>query len=239
MNIQVAETPELVAEQFAKELFRRINTHTGHSFHLALSGGSTPKLLFRHLSTKYRDTMPWSKIHFWWGDERCVPPNHADSNFGMTQQYLFSEIPVPDSNIHRIKGERNPEEEAKAYSEAISKTVETNDKWPVFDMIILGMGDDGHTASIFPHEPGLLYADTFCAVATHPTSGQKRISLTGNVLNHAREISFLVTGENKADRLYEIMNNRPEAIMYPAYHIRPVQGSLTWYIDRAAAARIL
>jgi len=237
-EVKIYETPEKIVKAFAKELLRIVNNSDQKRFDIALSGGETPRLLFRFLSSKYEDKLPWKRLHFWWGDERCVEPTHEDSNFGVAYDLLFSMIDIPEENIHRIKGENEPEKEAISYSLQIQKELNHRKDWPVFDLIILGMGKDGHTASIFPDQINLLESDKICEVAVHPETGQKRITLTGKVLNNAHRVYFLVTGHGKAKRVSQIMNNLKTAQKFPATHIIPENGNLIWYLDEAAAEKI-
>lgn len=206
-------------------------------FHVALSGGSTPKILFDLLAKEYADRFEWSKIHFWWGDERCVPPTDEESNFKMTKELLIDKISMPSENIHRVLGENDPVKEALRYAEEIQATIPTKNDLPRFDLMILGMGPDGHTASIFPHQIELLHAKPICAVATHPESGQKRVTLTGATINNAAEIAFLVTGSNKKEKIHEIFNEEKDYKQYPAAHIQASDGNLSWYLDEAAAGK--
>lgn len=235
-TVYTEPTATNVAELFAKRWADLGKDKS--SVHIALSGGSTPKLLFRLLAEQYKDLVPWEKLHLWWGDERCVPPDHDESNYKMTKELLISQVPILEQNVHRILGESLPEDEAKRYGAEIMKHVPIVDGLPRFDLIILGMGTDGHTASIFPHEMELMMAPEICAVAIHPDSGQNRVSLTGPVINHAKEIAFLVTGENKAQKIKEIFEKTHSSQAYPAAHIHPVNGQLFWYLDEAAAAII-
>ena len=205
---------------------------------IALSGGSTPKVLFRLLAEEYADEINWSKVRLYWGDERCVPPTHEDSNYGMTQELLLKHIDIPLSNIHRVRGEDDPVQEAERYGAVIEEELAEEDGYPVFDLIILGMGSDGHTASIFPHQKELLMADSTCAVATHPESGQQRITLTGPVINRSKQVVFLVTGASKLDKIREIIREEGNWSSYPAAHIRPLSGKLDWYLDEQAAAEL-
>lgn len=227
---------QTVAEKFAEWLVGWANGQEKDKLTIALSGGSTPKVLFKVLAEQYAEAMPWEKIHFFWGDERCVPPTDEESNFKMTDDLLLQPIGFPETQTHRVLGETDPEAAARAYEKAISDVVDHKENWPVFDLIILGMGSDGHTASIFPHQMELLQADTVCAVATHPESGQKRVTLTGKVLNHADQICFLVTGDSKKEKIYEIFKKEGSYQDYPAAHIQPVDGLLSWYVDQSAVA---
>lgn len=234
MQTHISATAEQVARDFADWLVQHIPA--GKPFHWALSGGSTPKILFDLLAKEYADKLPWSDIHFWWGDERCVPPTHEESNYRMTQERLLGPLSIPAENVHRIKGETIPFQEASRYGELMEHHLPDIEGWPVFDLIMLGMGTDGHTASIFPHQMELLEATTFCAVATHPESGQKRVSLTGKVLNAAKQVAFLVTGASKVDKVRTILHQEAGASQYPAAHITTKEGAGHWFLDQAAAA---
>ncbi|MDP3642158.1 MAG: 6-phosphogluconolactonase [Bacteroidota bacterium] len=234
-NLYIFKEPEELATQFAGQLMNWARNHSGDAFHLAISGGKTPDLLFSVLAEKYADSAPWQKIHFWWVDERMVAPDHPESNFGVARKLLFSQISIPEENIHRIKGENVPETEALSYSAQIRESLISRNGWPAFNLILLGMGDDGHTASIFPNQMELLQSERICEVATHPSTGQKRITLTGNVINNAGQVCFLVTGTNKANRLTEIFTRQETAKLLPASHILPRNGNLNWYMDKSAA----
>lgn len=206
---------------------------------LALSGGTTPKSMFDYWAQLPEGEINWKKIRFFWGDERCVPPTDDDSNYKMTKEHLFDIVPVPDENIFRIRGESDPRAEAGRYGELLGRELETVDGVPSFDILMLGMGDDGHTASIFPHEIALWDSPENCVAATHPVSGQKRVSLSGRVINAARNVFFLVTGENKADKVKEIIEQPDEAEKkYPAALVQPNSGHLYWFLDDKAAQKL-
>jgi len=234
--IKTFETPQKVAESFAADLYKWSQQEAKMT--IALSGGSTPKLLFKHLAEQYVDKIDWSKVHLFWGDERCVPPTDEESNFKMTNDLLLQHIDIPETNVHRIHGETPPNREAKRYSEVIKEVVETLDAIPCFDLIILGMGDDGHTASIFPNQLRLLEETDYCAVASHPETGQYRVTLTGRSLNNAKRVAFLVTGENKAEKVCTVLEHGRGWEKLPAAHVRPKNGELRWYLDEAAAMEI-
>ncbi len=237
-NLHIFKTPQELAGECAELMMSRIKAHSGKAFHLAISGGKTPDLLFAVLAVKYAQSILWQKTHFWWVDERMVPPDHPESNFGGAKKLLFSLIAIPEENIHRIKGENAPGTEAFSYSTQIQETLVQENGWPAFDLILLGMGDDGHTASIFPNQMELLESNRICEIATQPQSGQKRVTLTGKVINQASRVVFLVTGKNKAERISEIKNKMPEALKLPAFHILPSSGKLDWYLDNDAAEKI-
>lgn len=238
IEVKIYSEPKKVAKKIAREIKKLILEPGRSRFDIALSGGNTPKKLFKKLAKKHGDTIPWENVHFWWSDERCVGPTSDQSNFWMANEYLFLKISVPAKNIHRIRGENNPVSEAERYSEELRKQLGKKNNIPVFDLIMLGMGDDGHTASIFPGQLHLFQSEQNSLVAEHPQTGQKRITLTGKVLNNAKNIFFIVTGENKAQRISEIMNNEESAKKHPAYYIEPINGSVTWFLDEPAASKI-
>ena len=224
----IFKNKEEVAQAFAKHLAEQIEK--SETFHIALSGGSTPKILFDHLAKEYVDKINWKKVHLYWGDERCVPPNHEDSNYGMTYAKLIQHINIPESNVHRVLGENDPTGEADRYGKRIEWNLPLKGGVPIFDLVILGMGGDGHTASIFPHQIELLKSKETCGVATHPDSGQKRITITGKVINAAKQIHFLVTGDSKQSVLDEIFNQKGDYKTYPVSYINKAQ----WWLDEAA-----
>jgi 6-phosphogluconolactonase len=164
-----------------------------------------------------------------------VPPDNQESNFGKVHHQLFSYIEIPDKNIHRIKGENDPETEVLSYSSQIKESIPQRNNCPEFDIILLGMGDDGHIASIFPDQMSLLFIDQICSVAVHPQSKQKRVTLTGRVINNARKVCFLVTGLSKAERLSELFYLPEKSALLPAAHIHPFSGELIWLSDKSAS----
>ncbi|MEM7659084.1 MAG: 6-phosphogluconolactonase [Bacteroidota bacterium] len=201
---------------------------------LAISGGSTPKLLFELLATEFKEALDWSRLHLFWVDERCVPPDHAQSNYRMTREALLDQVPIPAEQIHRMQGESAPEAEADRYGKGLAEQLPQANGLPVFDLILLGMGSDGHTASIFPPQMELLTDARNCAVGTHPESGQQRITLTGPVIQAAKRVAFLVTGASKTEVVAEIFEQTGNWQSYPAAHIAPA-GELHWFLDEAAA----
>ena len=237
---KIFPSPSELAEAFAEELTGRINIagKSGLPFTLAVSGGNTPRLLFSILAEKYCSSVDWGNVQFFWVDERCVSPVDPESNFGMTKSILLDKIKIPGSNIHRIKGEDDPVKEAERYAQEILLHVRSEDQLPAFDQVILGMGDDGHTASIFPGNLDLLRSENICEASVHPLTGQRRISLTGKVINNADFITFLATGKNKAGIIEEIYNKKAQYMNYPASYIVPSRGVITWFIDEKAGELI-
>jgi 6-phosphogluconolactonase len=237
-EVKIFPDSKQVVKAMAKEIFNLTkSTHQGQ-FNILLSGGNTPSELFRKLGKKYAYAIDWQRIHLWWGDERCVSPENENSNYKQAYELLISQILIPSENVHRIRGENNPEEEAIRYAQEIKENINYRGDNPVFDLVILGLGEDGHTASIFPDEIEMFEDERVCAVTKHPLTGQKRITITGKVLNNANRVFFLVTGANKAQRISEIMNDDEAAKLLPAYYISPTNGELIWYIDEAAAHKI-
>ncbi len=228
MQKNIFKNKQAVAEAFANYLAEQIEK--SEIFHIALSGGSTPKILFEHLAKNFSEKIDWQKVHLYWGDERCVPPNHEDSNYGMTYSKLIQHITIPESNVHRVLGENDPTGEADRYGKKIEWNLPLKNGLPIFDLVILGMGGDGHTASIFPHQMELMDSSETCGVATHPDSGQQRITITGNVINAAKQIHFLVTGASKKPVLGEIFNQKGNYKTYPASYVKNAQ----WWMDEEA-----
>lgn len=210
----------------------------GYSPAVAVSGGNTPKLLFETLLRKYGDTFDWTKAHFFWVDERCVPTENPESNYGAAADILFGKIAIPTGNLHRISGEADPETGAALYTEELLGFFNPGSQIPVFDLVLLGMGDDGHTASIFPGNMELLSSDRICDSSSHPVTGQKRITLTGTVINNASQVWFLVTGRGKAPVIKEIFNRSGNWMNYPASFIVPVNGNLFWILDAEASGEL-
>lgn len=236
MQINIFSKPEEAAVEFANYLEKAIAA--SEAFHLALSGGSTPRTVFEVLATSYIDRINWSKVHIYWGDERCVPPDDAESNYKMAWDTFLFKVGIPESQIHRIAGENTPEKEALRYGELLQNMAPMQNEAPRLDLIILGMGTDGHTASIFPHQIDLWDAPQMCVVATHPDSGQQRVSFTGKVINNAKAVVFLVTGSGKAEKVSEIIKRDPRAESYPAMKVEPQNGKLIWWLDQEAAAKL-
>lgn len=234
INYQILEDPHALAAAFAQHF--ESWSRRPKPWHIALSGGSTPKLLFELWGSQYLDRIDWSACHFWWGDERCVAPDHPDSNYKMAWDLFLSKLDIPANQIHRIQGEADPEREAKRYGDELAAHLPLSNGWPVFDLILLGMGEDGHTASIFPDQINLFYSPAYCVVASHPQSGQLRVSLTGGVLNQAQELAFLVTGAAKASVISTIFNQEEGCMDYPAALVK--NRELTWYLDAAAAGAL-
>lgn len=236
--IKIFPTPFEVAEYLAIEIINHINrtTHDKYPVTIALSGGKTPGTLFSVLGSHFDSSANWSNVHFFWVDERCVPPEDPESNYGMTKETLLDKINIPSKNIHRIRGEANPPAEASRYSREIASFTRSENGFPVFDILLLGLGEDGHVASVFPGNERLFNSRNKCKVTTHPVSGRKRITLTGKVINNSGRIVFMVTGKNKAPIVNDILSAEEKPVKYPASYVNPVSGTEEWYLDREAAS---
>ena len=237
MKLKIHKDKNEVAKAFS-EYLKELIENSEVPLHIALSGGSTPKAIFDYMAENYKETIDWNKLHLYWGDERCVPPTDSESNYKMTVDHLLSKINFPEENIHRVLGENDPVEEAQRYGELLKKQLPNDEDGVLFDLVILGMGDDGHTASIFPYNIELWESENICEVALHPDSGQKRVTITGNVINNAKEVAFLVTGAGKAEKVEIIINEHDGFEKYPAALVAPYTEELTWFLDEAAAARL-
>lgn len=217
----------------------------GH-FSLVLAGGSTPEGAYRLLAAQV-PALEWRNVHFFWGDERCVAPDHPDSNYRLAQQALLAHLPVPDANIHRIEGELSPSRAASRYEEHIREFFgrlgyqEGNpQQLPSFDLVLLGIGEDGHTASLFPGSPALAESQRWVVEVDHnqpPPPLVTRVTLTLPLINAARDVVLLVTGKGKAARLEQVFQGESDPPL-PAQLVRPLSGNLTWMVDQAAGVRI-
>ncbi len=208
---------------------------TRGEFTLTLSGGSTPLAVYAQLLEK-ADLLDWHKVFLFWGDERCVPPDHPDSNFGQAKTLLVDSLPIPRENVFRILGELEPATAAQDYEEMLSAFFHNKEK--SLDLVLLGLGEDGHIASLFPGSPALEVSDHWVTETVQPSSGQPRITLTFPAINSAREILFLVTGANKADVAAEVIH-RPVALPeLPAKRISGAAAPPFWLLDPEAGAHL-
>ncbi len=211
-------------------------------FTVAMAGGSTPKRLYSLLTAEpYCTRLPWRETHLFWGDERAVPPEHPDSNFGMARATLLSRVPMLADQIHRMQAERKDlDAAASEYEAKIARTLAAQppDEPPAFDLILLGLGTDGHTASLFPYTRALRETKRWVASNYIPELKANRLTLTPPILNRAAMILFLVSGVEKAAVLQAVLEGSPDPERLPAQLIRPVAGRLVWLVDQAAASRL-
>jgi 6-phosphogluconolactonase len=236
--IKIFPSPYELAESLAHDIVNKI-TEAGpekHIFTIAVSGGTTPGILFSVMGDHYSASADWKCVHFFWVDERCVPPSDQESNFRMVKTAFLNKTDIPESNIHRIKGEDDPEREAIRYSKELNESTEKENGFPALDITLLGLGDDGHVASIFPGNEHLFNTDRICLSSVHPTTGQKRITLSGKVINNSRNIFFMVTGSKKALIVNNILSKELSDKLYPASYVDAQSGETFWYIDDDAGS---
>jgi len=207
----------------------------GRTVHLALSGGNTPLAVYSQIA-RASASEDWSHVHLYWGDERCVPPGDPGSNYGSALEQMIGPLNLPAGRIHRIRGEDDPGKEAERYGRLLLDQLPVEEGYPVFDWVWLGMGDDGHTVSIFPGQEKLWHSPEPCVVSEHPGTGQRRITITGGVINAARRVAFLVAGQSKSKAVNEIVMKEGRYLEYPAFHVAPASGFLEWYLDMEATS---
>jgi 6-phosphogluconolactonase len=223
---------DLFVEHSAESIAKR------DRFLVALNGGNTPTRLFQYLATEDREQVDWSTVHVFWGDERAVPVDDPGSSYGQARDILLSQVPIPDSNIHRIKGELGPVEASKDYSLTLKRFASPPLDWPRFDLVYLGMGEDGHTASLFPGSPVDESEPAVPVIAHYQDRPANRVTLTPVVFNNSRTIAFMINGEKKADTLAEVISGGYNPAQYPAQRIKPENGKLIWLVDKAAARKL-
>jgi len=238
MGKEIKIFPNLdVLSQEAADFFVRIarkSINEKGNFSVALSGGSTPKPLYQALTASERqEKLEWEKIHLFWGDERCVPPDHLDSNYRMVMENLLQYISIPDENVHRVPTEMDPIMAAFSYEETLRGFFK--ESLPRFDLVFLGMGGDGHTASLFPHSAGLNEEARWFIVNYAPERETWRLTLTKNAINSAKHVVVLVAGRSKADMLSDVLNGDYQPVKKPIQLISPVDGKMIWFLDRDAA----
>lgn len=232
----VSELSHAAAENVCAALVQAAQMQSRAS--IALSGGNTPAALYQLLAVEpYATHIPWGRVHIFWGDERCVPPTEEGSNFKQANDLLLSRVAVPPENIHRVHGELPPTEAATHYAQTLAQHATAGREWPRFDMVLLGMGEDGHTASLFPGaisdaektQPAL------AVTANYQGRPANRVTLTPRVFNEARQVLFLVAGAGKAEAIRAVLKGYANPAQWPASRIRPTLGTVTWMLDKAAA----
>jgi len=218
------------AEEFAAQALAAVKTRG--KFTVALSGGSTPKGMYGLLAGSAYASLPWKQIFFFWGDERHVPPGHSDSNYRMVNEVLLSKIPLPPENIFRIMAEKDADDAAREYEQTLLKFFNLGPgQFPRFDLVLLGIGTEGHIASLFPDSSALLEKNRLVVPNWVEKLKTHRITLTLPVLNHAACVTFLIGGKDKAEIVREVLNG----VKVPAALVRPDDGRLLWLLDRDAA----
>lgn len=227
------------AAEYVLECYREAIAAHG-DFAIALSGGSTPRVLFQLLiAPAYARQIDWSQVQVFWGDERSVPPDHADSNYRMAKEALLDHVSLPSANIHRMLTEQTPEQAAHAYEQTLRDFFSRPGGQARFDLVLLGMGDDGHTASLFPNTAALDETERL-VVANHvPQLDTWRVTLTAPVINRAAHVAFLVSGAGKANRLKAVLEGPQQPRELPSQLVRPTDGELVWLVDQDAAAQLV
>jgi 6-phosphogluconolactonase len=241
MSVAIYSTVDTLSQEAARYVVRvaseSITTHG--RFTLVLAGGSTPKKLYGLLASEpYRDQIDWALTEIFWSDERCVPPDNEDSNYHLAQEVLLSKVPIAAAQIHRMPADADNRDQASlTYTQEIQRVFGTNGI-PSFDLIQLGMGPEGHTASLFPHQASLHEQTRLIMPVTVPKPPPPRLTFTPPLLNAAAHVLFLVTGQDKADALQAVLEGEYNPDEYPAQIIRPTQGEVTWMLDPAAASKL-
>jgi 6-phosphogluconolactonase len=238
VHLDVLDDLNAVAAHAADLFVRRAReASTTGRFTVALSGGSTPKALHHLLAAPpYRDQVDWSRVQFYWGDDRAVAPDDPDSNFRMARETLLDKLPLRATQIHRIHTELDPAAAAALYEDELRMDFHLSaGQLPRMDLIYLGMGPDGHTASLFPHTAALDITDRLVTANYVPKLSTTRITLTAPVLNNAETVAFLIAGEDKAAALAAVLEGPRDPDTYPSQRIAPTNGDLYWLVDRAAA----
>ena len=219
MRLKVLGSAEDALRAMTEQLIEKMNMRGISPFHLALSGAGTAQQMFGLWIREYREKIKWEQLRFYWVDERCVSPDDEESNFKHADELLFRPLDIPHAHVHRIHGEREPEVEAEHYSELVKWELPGYASCPRFDAIILGIGEDGHTASIFPSTPELLTAKCCYKVSEHPESGQKRITMTGSLILNAKLLLIPVLGNAKTSILQRVINAEENSVLPAAYII--------------------
>jgi len=246
--IRVLEDPAALFRAAAEEFVARVRAavEARGSCAVALAGGSTPRGIHGVLTDPgagLRARVPWEAVHLFWGDERHVPPDHSDSNYRMAAETLLSKVPVPPSNVHRVRAEEpDADGAARAYERDLQESFGGRKRmdggWPRFDLCLLGMGPDGHTASLFPGTGAVYEATRLVAAPWVPKLASHRITLTPPVFNAAEAVVFVAAGADKAATLAAVLEGERCEDLYPSQTIQPVRGDLVWLVDRAAAAKL-
>ncbi|MDE5612521.1 MAG: 6-phosphogluconolactonase [Odoribacter sp.] len=237
MKLEVYDSAENALRGMTEQLVHLLRRHDG-LFHLALSGAGTARRMYDLWVREYRKKMNWEQLRFYWVDERCVKPQDEESNFKYADELLFRPLNIPVSHVHRIGGERVPEMEAERYAELVERCVAGRSGMPCFDCVILGIGEDGHTASIFPDALELLTDRRCYAVARHPSSGQQRITMTGTLILNSKTILIPVIGQGKTDILRKVVDaSGDEKTTYPATYIISHAPETIIFTDSPISAR--
>jgi len=238
-DIRICEDAAALAQQTTEECVRLAQESVAARgrFTVALAGGSTPKAAYALLvSAAYRDRIPWQQIHFFWGDERHVPPDHGDSNYRMAYEAMLSKVTIPAAHIHRMSAEKEAQQAADEYEATLRTALSlAADTLPRFDLILLGMGPDGHTASLFPGTAAVHESKRLVAAPWVEMLNTFRITLTPPVLCNAVHVVFAAGGADKTEALQSVLHGPYQPNLYPSQVVKPTHGTLLWLVDKAAA----
>ena len=239
-NLIIMDTAEELyvraAEEIAHFAGEAICTHG--EFTLCLTGGSTPASVYELLATRFHLSVDWKEVQFFWGDERCVPPDDKASNFGMANRTMLSRLALRPEQIHRMRGEDAPEQAAAQYESELRSFLmqEESNNLPSFHLMLLGLGDNAHIASLFPHHLALHETNRLAVAVEVPAEPGRRISLTMPVINNSQRVIFIVSGKGKAEAVSNVLQGPHDPEQYPAQFVKPESGEVVWLIDRAAAS---
>lgn len=223
------------AEEIAHVAGEAVCTHG--EFTISLSGGSTPAATFELLATRFQYSVDWKEVQFFWGDERCVPPDNKESNYGMADRTLLSKIELRPEQVHRMRGELAPEQGALDYEENLRRSFSIGaDELPRFDLILLGLGDNRHTASLFPGNPAIHESKRMVVAVDVDAEPRQRLSFTPPIINNALRVMFLVAGKNKAEAVRDVIEGPRDPDKFPAQIVAPLDGELIWFLDAGAAS---
>lgn len=235
MKLNKYTTATEASSALIERLIKLMNEDKNKQYHMAFSGGSTPALMFDLWANDYKDQTDWSRLYIYWVDERCVAPEDSDSNYGLMKKLLLDQVPISESQIFRMRGEDEPEAEAKRYSAICLENMPQEKGFPVFDVVLLGAGDDGHTSSIFPGQEDLLISSEPFVNSVNPYNGQNRIAMTGQTISHAELVIFLITGDKKAEVVADIYSSGDTG---PAAYVAHHSSHVELFIDEQAAQNL-
>jgi 6-phosphogluconolactonase len=239
-NLIIMDTAEELyvraAEEIAHFAGEAICTHG--EFTLCLTGGSTPASVYELLATRFHLSVDWKEVRFFWGDERCVPPDDKASNFGMANRMMLSRLALRPEQIHRMRGEDAPEQAAAQYESELRGffVQEESNSLPSFNLMLLGLGDNAHIASLFPHHSALHETNRLAVAVEVPAEPSRRISLTLPVINNSQRVIFIISGKGKSEAVRNVLQRPHDPEQYPAQSVKPERGEVVWLIDRAAAS---
>ena len=240
-NVRVFENLDLLSQAAAKlfiETSAQAILRRGR-FLVALSGGNTPTELYKLLAqSPYKEQIDWLRIHAFWGDERCVPIGDSENSYRQAYDVLLSHVPIPAENIHRVESSLEPAEAAKDYANVLKRFASPTLDWPRFDLALLGMGEDGHTASLFPGSEVNVSTSTLAVTAEYQNRPANRVTFDSACVNSARRIVFLVSGESKGQTLANVLYGGYDPEQLPAQRIRPTDGEVIWMVDKLAAKQL-